>query len=367
MKLSRLLLAALLPLAACDDLTGIITDPDAPGRLTYQLIPSGDPDAPLGVLLSWQFPTGGAANSFNVYARSTTNGTWNLRATTTSLTFHDMGVPERQYYVATRDANGNELAESDVVTIDLVSPRLPAPQGLTSISLNAAVQLSWRPNAVEAGGDRFDHYIVYSAPYDAARGVCTSSWAMEGSTVADAFYAGNLTNGTTRCFAVSAVTTSGHESVWSAQRVDTPRFDARNAFVYNTTARRDSSGFLFAEEVTRRTGVVGSSTRTDLDVIVERQTDGTMWFVPGRTGVTMMLYSTTPVADLSSIDRAATSGFTSNRYEAVPGYAYVFRVTKADGVHYAAIRVAFRTTDYVVFDWSYQSAPGNAELNRTPE
>jgi hypothetical protein len=92
-----------------------------------------------------------------------------------------------------------------------------------------------------------------------------------------------------------------------------------------------------------------------------------MWFVPGRTGVTMMLYSTTPVADLSSIDRAATSGFTSNRYEAVPGYAYVFRVTKADGVHYAAIRVAFRTTDYVVFDWSYQSAPGNAELNRTPE
>jgi hypothetical protein len=48
----------------------------------------------------------------------------------------------------------------------------------------------------------------------------------------------------------------------------------------------------------------------------------------------------------------------------VPGYAYVFRVQKADGVHYAAMRVAFKANDYVVFDWSYQSAPGNAELNR---
>ena len=40
----------------------------------------------------------------------------------------------------------------------------------------------------------------------------------------------------------------------------------------------------------------------------------------------------------------------------VAGYAYVFRLVKADGVHYAAARVAFVTSDYVVFDWAYQSA-----------
>jgi hypothetical protein len=367
MKLSRLMLAAaVLPLAACEDLTGLTADPDAPANVTYQLIPSGDPNAPLGVLLSWEMPRSGRANSFNVYSRGSTNGQWNLRATTTSTSFHDVGVPERQYFVATRDLDGQEIAESQTVTIDLVSSRLPAPLGLTSISLNGAVQLSWRGNAVDASNGRFDHYIVYSSAYDGGRGVCAADWAIEGSTVADAFYAGNLTNGVSRCFAVSAVTHDGHESSWSDQRLDTPRFDARNAFVYNTTVRRDSSGFLFFDDVTKKLGVVGASTRTDLDFTLERQADGSLWLVPARTGVTMMLYANTPVADLTSIDRAASSGFTNARFEVVPGYAYVFRVMKADGVHYAAARVAFKTDTYVVFDWSYQSAPGNAELNRAP-
>src|SRR5262245_5943936 len=368
MKLSRLLLAAVVvPLAACEDITGLPADPDAPANLSYQLVPSGNPDAPLGVLLSWEVPRSGRANSFNVYGRNSTNGNWDLRATTTSTSFHDVGVPERQYFVATRDLDGQEIAESDIVTIDLVSSRLPAPLGLTSISLNGAVQLSWQSNAVDASNGRFDHYVVYSSSYDSGRGVCTTNWAIEGSTVADAFYAGNLTNGVSRCYAVSAVTHDGHESSWSAQRLDTPRLDARNAFVYSTTARRDSSGFLFFDDVAKKVGVVATSTRTDLDFTLERQADGTLWFAPARSAVTMMLYSNSPVADLTSIDRAATSGFTSSRFEVVPGYAYVFRVTKADGVHYAAARVAFKTDTYVVFDWSYQSAPGNVELNRSPE
>ena len=85
MKLNRLLLAMVLPLAACEVSTNpIITDPDAPGNLTYQLIPSGDPDAPLGVLLSWDVPSSGRANAFNVYGRESTGSNWELRATTTS-------------------------------------------------------------------------------------------------------------------------------------------------------------------------------------------------------------------------------------------------------------------------------------------
>ena len=52
MRLTRLLLAALLPLAACEELTGLATDPDAPANVTYQLIPSGDPASPAGVLLT---------------------------------------------------------------------------------------------------------------------------------------------------------------------------------------------------------------------------------------------------------------------------------------------------------------------------
>lgn len=369
MRLSRLSMLVLLavPLTACEDfMTGLTSDPDAVTSVSYQLLPSGDPNAPLGVVLSWQLPRSGRANSFNVYGRPTRNSQWYLRATTTSTSFHDVGTPEAQYYVSTRDVQGDEIAESDVVTIDLRSSRLPAPLGLTSISMNGAIQLLWQSNAVDANRNAFDHYLVYSTLYDGSRGVCTANWEQEGSTVSDAFFVGNLTNGVSRCFAVSAVTRDGHESAWSDSRLDTPRLDARNAFVYSTTARRDSAGFSFFDDATRRTGVVGSATRTDLDFTVERQADGSLWFAPARTGATMMLYSTKPVGDLTSIDRAPSSGFASVRIEAVPGYAYVFRVAKSDGVHFAAVRVAFTTPDYVVFDWSYQSGPGNAELNRAP-
>jgi hypothetical protein len=366
-KLSRLLLLfAAAPLAACEDITGVFSDPDSPANVTYQLIPSGDPNAPLGVLLTWDLPRSGRANAFNVYGRTTRGGAWDLRATTTSTTFHDAGTPELQYYVSTRDANGNEIAQSEVITIDLVGSRLPAPLGLTSISLNGAIQLSWQPNAVNANRNEFDHYRVYSTAYDATRGVCTTGWAIEGSTVSDAFLSGNLTNGVSRCFAVSAVTRDGHESAWSENRLDTPRFDARSTLVYTTTARRDSSGFLFFDDVSKKPGVVTSSTRADLDFTIERQIDGSLWFVPARTGSTMMLYSTRPVADLTSIDRAPATGYGSARVEALPSFGYAFRVTKADGGHFAATRVAFVTQDYVVLDWSYQSGPGNSELNLIP-
>lgn len=367
MKLSRLLLAAVvLPLAACSTLTDPPVDPDAAAHLTFQLIPSGNPDSPLGVLLSWEVPSSGRANSFNVYGRNSTSSQWDLRATTTSTSFHDIGVPQRQYYIGTRDLDGQEIAQSQILTIDLVTARLPAPQGLISVSLNGAIQLAWSSNAVDASHGTFDHYIVYSTSYDVARSVCTTDWAIEGSTVADAFYAGNLTNGESRCFAVSAVTQDGHESSWSDQRLDTPRLDARNAFVYNSTARPDSAGFVFFDDVANKAGVVGASSRTDLDFRLERHTDGTLWLTPARTSVTMMAYASTRVEDLTSIDRAPSSGYSNAALEALPGNAYVFRIMKPDGVHFAAARVAFKTDTYVVFDWSYQTAPGNAELNRIP-
>jgi hypothetical protein len=365
MRLSRLMLAVLVPLAACDDLTSPFSDPNAPTNLTYELVPSGVPTAPAGVLLRWDVPRSGRAASFNVYSRRSTANDWQLRATTTSPTFHDAGTPDPQYYVTTRDADDNEIGQSAVLTIDLQT-RLPAPQGLASISLNGAIQLAWSSNAVDASHGTFDHYRLYSTDYDASRGVCTANWVVEGSTVSDAFLSGNLVNGVSRCFAVSAVTHDGHESDWSDARLDTPRYDARNAFVYSTSARPDSSGFLFLDETSRRVGVVAASARADLDLRVERHADGSLWFAPARSGVTMMLYSAKPVADLTSIDRAPSTGFASVNTEALAGYAYVFRVQKADGVHFAAIRVAFVTNDYVVFDWAYQSAPGNAELSRAP-
>lgn len=365
MRLCRLALAALVALAACGDLVGPGGDPDAPANLTYQLIPSGDPAAPVAVLLSWDLPRSGRATAFNVYGRTGPGGYWQLRATTTSPTFHDAGVPDLEYYVATRDDQGNELAQSNVVTIDLRA-NVPTPAGLHSISLNTAIQLAWSSNAVDALHGAFDHYRVYSATYDGSRGVCTSDWVLEGTTASDGFLVGNLVNGASRCFAVSTITRDGHESAWSDARLDTPRFDAHNALVYSTAAHSDSAGFLFFDETSHALGVVASSGRADLDFTIVRHSDGSLWITPGRTGSTVALYSTQPVAELTSIDRAPAGGFGSGALQARPGFGYVFALQKADGVHFAAARVAFVTAEYVVFDWAYQSSIGNPELSRAP-
>ena len=364
MRLSRLMLATLLPLAACETLlTGPATDPDAPANVTYQLIPSGDPAAPLGVLLTWEIPRSGRAVAFNVYGRTSGGAEWQLRATTTSPTFHDAGMPEAQYYVATRDQNGDEIANSDIITIDLQS-HLPAPQSLTSISLNRAVQLSWSGNVVAVSNQTFDHYRVYSTAYDGSRGVCTADWVLEGTTVSDGFLAANLSNGISRCFAVSAVTHDGHETEWSDARLDTPRYDARNVLVYATLARPDSSAFVFADDSTHAFGAVAPLTRRDVDFTIVRHPDNSLWITPAQASVTVATFGTGPVSDLTSVNRAPSTGYASTAVQAVPGHAYVFKIVKADGTHFGAVRIEFATADYLVFDWAYQSASGNPELNR---
>ena len=366
MRLDRsflLALASVIPLAACDitDATGI--DPNAPTNLTYQLIPSGDPNVPLGVILSWDAPSSGRAIAFDIYGRVSSSSDWQLRATTTSPSFHDL-YPELQYYVVANDADGNPLGETSVITIDRQS-ELPAPLGLRSISLNGAVQLAWSSNAIDANAGAFDYYRVYSGVYDASHSSCLS-WNLEGSTVSDAFLAANLSNGVTRCFAVSAVSRDGHESAWSAATHDTPRYDARNVLVYARDTRADSSGFFFYDESAHAYGVVASASRSGLDFTIERHADGTLWISPARADVLMATYGTAPVSDLTSIDAATPSALASVTIQAVPGYGYTFSTRKSDGMHYGALRVAYIAQNYVVFDWSYQSAIGNIELSRVP-
>ena len=361
MRLCRVVLAALVPVAGCQELTGVLNSPDAPTNLSYQLIPSGSPNAPLGVLLTWEIPPSGRANAFNVYGRASRAEGWQLRGTTTSPSFHDEGAPDLQYYVATRDDKGNEIGHTVVLTIDLEAG-LPAPQALTSMSLNGAVQLLWTGNTAQLMASGFDHYRVYSTAYDTSRGVCTAKWLLEGTTVSDAFLASNLPNGVSRCFAVSALTHDGHESVWSDARIDTPRWDAHTVVVYSTAAKGDSAGFLFLDGATGKMGVVSAAARQDVDFAVVRQGDGSLWLSPGRAGVTVMTFGTGPIDDLTSVDRAPATGYGSSGLLAVPAHAYVFRVEEPDGVHYAALRVGFATAQYVVFDWAYQSAVGSPDL-----
>ncbi len=366
-----LLSLVLLATVACQSslVDGNGSGPSTPANLSYELEPSGDPNRPLGILLFWDDVTDGNLASYRVYSRASTSGSFDLRGETTSNSFHDNGVPFLQYLVTAVDDNGVESGFSNVITVD-ERQQLVSPAWLSSISLNGAIHLEWDDTSYIAAPLRFKWYRIYSTNYDLDSTLCGTNWVLEGTTVAPEFLASAMTNGVPRCFGVSAVSREGYESLWSPLRQDTPRPDARNTLVFAYEENQAQSGFRFWQDVnadgraqSSELGLIQNGNLTSLDFWVHRDaTDSTLWLVPEFSGTQIRLYSTSPVADLTSIDVAPDSGYSRNMIQAVPGYAYVFQIVEGTTLRYGALRVTHVGRDYLIFDWSFQTDPGNPEL-----
>ena len=365
-----LLSLALLAIVACQPsaLAPSGPGPSRPANLSYQLEPSGDPNRPLGILLVWDAVTDANLASYRVYSRATTTGSFALRGETTSNTFHDNGVPDLEYMVTAVDNSGTESGGSNVITVD-ERLQLVAPSWLSSISLNGAIHLQWDDTSYIASPTRFKWYRIYSTDYSLNTGLCGTSWSLEGTTVAAEFLASALTNGVPRCFGISAVSLEGYESLWSPLRQDTPRPDARNTLVFAYEKNQAQSGFRFWQDVNNdgiaqpsELGLVQDGNLTSIDFWIHRAADSSLWLVPEFSGTQVRLYSNAPVADLTSIDFAPSTGYSRNMIQAVPGYAYVFQIVEGSTVRYAGLRVTDVSRDYVIFDWSFQTDPGNPEL-----
>ena len=343
--------------------------PSTPANLTYQLEPSGDPNGPLGILLIWDDVTDANLANYRVYSRASTSDAFGLRGETTSNTFHDNGVPHLQYVVTAVDANGGESGFSNAITVD-ERLQLVAPAWLSSISLNGAIHLQWDDTSYASAPTRFKWYRIYSTAYNLDTGLCDTDWLLEGTTVAPEFLASALTNGVPRCFGVSAVSREGYESLWSPLHQDTPRPDARNTLVFAIDANGAQSGFRFWQDAngdgraqTSELGLVVDGHGSSVDFWVYRDpTDSTLWLVPGFSGTSMQLYSTSPIADLTSIDFAPASGYSRSMIQAVPGYGYVFQIIEGSTLRYGALRMTHVGRDYLIFDWSFQTDIGNPEL-----
>jgi len=364
--LSLLVLAAV---ACRSDLIAPGGGPSTPANLTYQLEPSGDPNRPLGILLIWDDVTDANLANYRVYSRAATSDAFGLRGETTSNTFHDNGVPHLQYIVTAVDANGGESGFSNAITVD-ERLQLVAPAWLSSISLNGAIHLQWDDTSYASAPTRFKWYRIYSTAYNLDTGLCDTNWLLEGTTVAPEFLASALTNGVPRCFGVSAVSREGYESLWSPLHQDTPRPDARNTLVFAIDANGAQSGFRFWQDAngdgraqTSELGLVVDGHGSSVDFWVYRDpTDSTLWLVPGFSGTSMQLYSTSPIADLTSIDFAPASGYSRSMIQAVPGYGYVFQIFEGSTLRYGALRMTHVGRDYLIFDWSFQTDIGNPEL-----
>jgi hypothetical protein len=258
----------------------------------------------------------------------------------------------------------------------IANPALPleAPASLSSVSLDSAIYLDWADNAFLNAPNDFAVYRVYSTSYNLDQGLCGTNWSVEGTTVSHAFLAAQLTNGVPRCFATSAISVEGVESAWSPLRQDTPRPDARNVLVWAFGVNTPQSGFRFWDDINSNgygdpgeLGLVQDGNRTDIDFWVYVQpSDSTLWLVPEFTGTSVQLYQSSPIADLTSIDFAPATGYTRNMIQAVAGYGYVFEIVDNGQIHYGALRVTAVSRQYVIFDWSVQTDPGNPELVKRP-
>ena len=370
--LRSLVLAVFVLAAACQETVFVGSgDVPAPTNLTYEIEPSGDPYAPLGLLLAWTAVSDPDLESYRIYSRGS-GGQFRLRGETTSNTFHDAGIPHLDYYVVSVSTGGDESSSSNVVTVD-ERLRLESPAALSSVSLNRAIHLSWSDNAFTSAPARFASYRVYTTTYDLDTGFCGTQWLLDGTTVAPEFLVSALANGAPRCFGVSAVSREGWESLWTDPlRQDTPRPDARNVLVFAYDENALLSGFRFWDDVNgddqpqaSELGLVQDGNRTDIDFWVYRDpTDSSLWLRPEFAGTRMRLYSNTAIADLTSIDVAPAGGYSTNMIEAVPGFGYVFEIVEGSVLRYGALRVTHVGRDYLIFDWSFQSDIGNPQLLR---
>ncbi len=360
--------AMVVVVGACTETLAPLLEP--PTNLSYELEPSGDPQVPSGILLRWDPVVSDLLQVYSIYSRVDDRDDFDLRASTTSSTFHDRGVPDLEYYVVAVDVDGAESRPSNTVRVD-ERLRLESPSSLTSTSLNGAIHLAWSDNPFRSAPDGFRQYRVYSTSFSLDDGLCGATWFLEGTTVAPEFLAGALVNGAPRCFGVSAESIEGWESLWSPLRADTPRPDARNVLMYAFQADETRSGFRFFQDANGdgqvgalELGIVADGNRTDIDFWVDRDGNGDFFFVPERPGTEIALYSSQPIDDLTSIDIAPETGFSRQAIQAVPGFGYVFQMDGGDGfARFGAIRVTHVGQDFMIFDWSYQTDPGNPELS----
>lgn len=248
---------------------------------------------------------------------------------------------------------------------------LQAPDSLISISLDGAVHLGWADNAYTNAPNDFGHYRVYSTSYNLDNNTCGTSWVTEGTTVAPTFLVGAMTNGVPRCFGVSAISLEGSESDWSPLRQDTPRPDGRNVIVFLPTANATQSGFRFYKDLNgdglvSRTelGLVGASTDTAMDFYLTSDTSG-IYLTPKRSATDMMYYGSVPLTELTDIDFAPDTGYTHSAIQAKPLWGYVFRMNEGTFYRYGSLRVSAVGTNYVIFDWAFQTDFGNPELLRS--
>lgn len=222
-----------------------------------------------------------------------------------------------------------------------------APRGVFTVTGDHQATLYWLANTESD----ISGYRIYTAPLENGP---NGDYYRAGTAVAPAtsYVITGLANGVTKYLAVSAVDLAGNESDLSYDTVfDTPRPAGYGATLANFVSGVAGAGWDFSAYMTR------DSDDPETDIFFGY--NGAVYQMFARdnmTDIQDMGYA----GNLDAIDWAPADGWSpSGTVEVIPGHCYV--VWTRDN-HFAKFRVTGRSASVAVFDWAYQTDPGNQEL-----
>ena len=220
-----------------------------------------------------------------------------------------------------------------------------APRGVYSVTGDHQVTLHWLSNTEsDVAG-----YRIYESPCESGD---NCPYDRVGTTASTAYVVSGLSNGTTRYFAVAAVDAYGNESDLSYETIyDTPRPAGYGATLVNYLTTPTGAGWDFSAAMTRSS----SDPATDI-FFGDNGSVSQMFALDLMTDIQDMGWA----SNLDAIDYAPPAGWSpTGSVELIPGHCYI--VWTRDN-HYAKFRVSSLSSAAVVFDWAYQTDPGNGEL-----
>jgi len=238
--------------------------------------------------------------------------------------------------------------DNQLVSYQDLTPPSP-PQNVNVFNGDQRVDITWDSNS-EYDIAGYNVYYAYSF---------NGKYNLIGSTSNTYLIDGDAVNGDTYYYAVAAYDVNGNESDLSYDVVyATPRPEGYNQSVFDYLNFPAISGYSFANYQ-----------------VVDFNSDYSDFFFENFDGVFYLnVWEDTDIQDMGftndiyDIDEAPIDGWIpinpddNVKYvEAIPGHSYV--IWTWDN-HFAKIRISRITSDRLVFDWTYQTAEGNAMLKR---
>jgi hypothetical protein len=237
-------------------------------------------------------------------------------------------------------ATGCNERKDRVITVDAIPFRV---EGVYSVTGDEQVTIYWRANQESD----IAYYKVFrnNAP--------TGTFTLMGTSTGTSFVDGNVTNGSTYYYAVSAVDDAGQESAeLSYENVfDTPRPEGIDAVLANAFNTAVNAGWDFSAALNRD--------------LLDSRTD--IWYDAQAGSYLVKAPSDTKIQDagyvaLRDVDFAPPAGWSADGVvEAIVGHSYI--VYTRDG-HYAKFEVIARGSNSLTMDWAYQIDADNPELAR---